>query len=63
MKITQLELLMVKPRWMFLKMHADNGLIGYGEPIVEGHAHAVAAAVKAFENYLSRMRLCDDCAP
>jgi galactonate dehydratase len=52
MKITQLELLMVKPRWMFLKMHTDNGLIGYGEPIVEGHTHAVAATVKAFEAYL-----------
>ncbi|TCL76269.1 galactonate dehydratase [Hydrogenispora ethanolica] len=52
MKITQLELLMVKPRWMFLKMHTDTGLIGYGEPIVEGHTHAVAATIKAFENYL-----------
>lgn len=52
MKITKLELIMVKPRWMFLKMHTDTGLIGYGEPIVEGHAHAVAAAIRAFENYL-----------
>ena len=52
MKISKLELCMVKPRWMFLKMYTDTGLVGYGEPIVEGHTHAVAAAVKSFESYL-----------
>ncbi len=52
MKITKLELLMVKPRWMFLKMHTDAGIIGLGEPIVEGHTHAVAAAIRSFESYL-----------
>ncbi|MCP4403084.1 MAG: galactonate dehydratase [bacterium] len=52
MKITKLELLMVKPRFMFLKMHTDKGIVGYGEPIVEGHTHAVAATVKSFESYL-----------
>ncbi len=52
MKITDLELIMVKPRWMFLKLYTDEGIIGYGEPIVEGHAHAVAAAVNSFKDYL-----------
>ena len=36
MKITRLELLHVKPRWLFLKVHTDEGLVGLGEPVVEG---------------------------
>ena len=30
MKITRLETMLVKPRWLFLKMHTDAGLLGYG---------------------------------
>ena len=52
LKITRLELLMVKPRFMFLKMHTNQDIVGYGEPILEGHTHAVAGAVRAMENYL-----------
>ncbi len=52
LKITRLELLMVKPRFMFLKMHTNQELVGYGEPILEGQTHAVAGAVRAMENYL-----------
>jgi galactonate dehydratase len=52
MKITKIETFFVKPRWMFLKMHTDEGLVGLGEPIVEGRARTVAAAVKELESYL-----------
>jgi galactonate dehydratase len=52
MKITKLELIKVKPRWMFLKMYTDEGIVGLGEPILEGHANAVEAVVKEFEEYL-----------
>ena len=52
MKITHLELIMVRPRWMFLLMHTDKDLVGYGEPILEGQAPAVAEAVKMMEEYL-----------
>ena len=52
LKITRLELLMVKPRFMFLKMHTNQDIVGYGEPILEGQTHAVAGAVRAMENYL-----------
>ena len=41
-KITRLELLMVKPRFMFLKMHTNQDIVGYGEPILEGQTCAVA---------------------
>lgn len=52
MKITKLELIHVKPRWMFLKMHTDKDIIGLGEPILEGHAHSVEAVIHEFEDYL-----------
>ena len=52
MKITKLETIMVKPRWMFLKIYTDEEIVGYGEPIVGGCTHIVAAAVKEFEKYL-----------
>jgi galactonate dehydratase len=46
MKITQLECFKVPPRWLFLKVSTDEGLSGWGEPVVEGHADTVAAAVQ-----------------
>lgn len=46
MKITALELFQVPPRWLFLKLSTDDGLYGWGEPILEGHASTVAAAVR-----------------
>lgn len=52
MKITKLETFLVKPRWLFLKMHTDEGIVGLGEPIVEGRAHTVATAVAEIEPYL-----------
>lgn len=45
MKIRSFELFQVPPRWLFLKIETDNGLTGWGEPIVEGMAATVAAAV------------------
>lgn len=52
MKITGLELFVVPPRWLFVKVSTDAGLVGWGEPIVEGHASATAAAVREMESYL-----------
>ncbi|MGV3722147.1 MAG: galactonate dehydratase [Actinomycetota bacterium] len=52
MKITKLETILVQPRWLFLKMHTDAGIVGYGEPVVEGRAHTVAQAVEELEEYL-----------
>lgn len=52
MKISKMELFLVPPRWLFLKLTTDDGLEGWGEPIVEGHAAAVAATVKEMEDYL-----------
>src|SRR5580704_15676359 len=45
MKITKLTTYRVAPRWMFLKMETDEGVVGWGEPIVEGRARSVEATV------------------
>src|SRR5262249_29253532 len=50
--ITRLETFKVKPRWLFLKIHPDAGIVGLGEPIVEGRADTVATAIKEIEPYL-----------
>lgn len=52
MKITRLETMYVLPRWLFLKVHTDEGLIGLGEPVVEGRSQTVAAAVHEMGRYL-----------
>ena len=51
-KITKLETFLVKPRWLFLKIHTDAGITGLGEPITEGRALTCAQAVKELEPYL-----------
>ena len=53
MKITKLELIKIKPRWMFLKMYTDTDIIGLGEPVLEGHCTSVEAVIKEFEEYLT----------
>ena len=43
MKITKLSTFIVPPRWLFLKIDTDEGISGWGEPILEGHAKTLAA--------------------
>ncbi|MCL6517586.1 galactonate dehydratase [Alicyclobacillus sp.] len=52
MKITRLELFPVPPRWLFLKVTTDEGVAGWGEPVVEGRAATVAAAVQELSEYV-----------
>ena len=52
MKITKLELFQVPPRWLFLKIETDDGLVGWGEPVVEGRARTVKTAVEELSEYL-----------
>jgi len=51
-RITRLETFPVKPRWLFLKVHTDAGIVGLGEPLTEGRATTCAEAVKEIEPYL-----------
>ncbi|QTN00478.1 galactonate dehydratase [Sediminibacillus dalangtanensis] len=52
MKITGYELFQVPPRWLFLKVSTDEGIVGWGEPVIEGRAHSVKAAVEELMEYL-----------
>lgn len=45
MKIKDYELYQVPPRWLFLKITTDEGIEGWGEPVIEGKASTVKAAV------------------
>jgi galactonate dehydratase len=45
MKITDLQTFLVPPRWLFLRISTDEGITGWGEPVVEGRAETVRAAV------------------
>ena len=62
MKITKLEVLhYVAPNmkiaykplsWNLLKVSTDEGIVGYGEPILEGRARTVATAVHELGDYI-----------
>lgn len=44
-EIADYELFQVPPRWQFLKLETDNGVVGWGEPILEGYPDPVASTV------------------
>ncbi len=48
MKITKLDTFHVKPRWMFVKICTDEGICGWGEPVLEGKSTVVEEAVHRF---------------
>lgn len=52
MKITSMKTYLIEPRWLFLRVETDDGIVGWGEPVVEGRAHTVAAAVDELSDYL-----------
>ncbi len=52
MKIREIELFKVPPRWLFAKITTDDGLVGWGEPIVEGKADTVKACVEEMSEFL-----------
>lgn len=52
MKITKLETFLIKPRWLLLRIATDEGLVGWGEPVVEGRAETTKACVHELESYL-----------
>lgn len=52
LKIVDIELFKVPPRWLFLKIITKGGIIGWGEPVVEGKADTVEACVKELKQYI-----------
>jgi galactonate dehydratase len=52
MRITALRTYLVPPRWLFLKVETDEGVSGWGEPVLEGHAGTLAAKIAEFAEAL-----------
>lgn len=52
MKITRLETIPVAQRFLLLKMHTDDGVVGYGEPLDYTHWRIVARAMDDLSEYL-----------
>lgn len=47
-----METFLLPPRWLFLKIETDTGVVGWGEPVLEGRAASVAAVVEELSDYL-----------
>ncbi|MFI8205440.1 galactonate dehydratase [Streptomyces sp. NPDC085937] len=52
MKIARIETFLVPPRWLFCRVETDDGLVGWGEPVVEGRAEVVRSAVDVLSEHL-----------
>ena len=55
MRIKSYQLYQVPPRWLFLKIETDEGVSGWGEPVIEGKAATVKTAVdELMENLIGK---------
>lgn len=64
MRITRIETFLVPPRRLFCRVETDDGVIDWSEPVVEGHAEVVRAAVDVLAEYLvgqDPLRIQDHC--
>lgn len=52
MKITRVETFMVPPRWLFVRIETDAGIVGWGEPGLEGFAEIARTGVHHFADWL-----------
>lgn len=49
MKITRLTTYRVAPRWMFLTIETDEGITGWGKPVIEVSAPMARPLLRALE--------------
>lgn len=52
LRIENIVLYKVPPRWLFLKIETKGGLVGWGEPVIEGKAATVEACVHELSRYI-----------
>jgi galactonate dehydratase len=51
--ITKIETFLVKPRsWVFVRVETKNGIVGWGETMLDGHSDAI---IGAFEDFKTRL--------
>jgi len=56
MRIRKYELFPVPPRWLFLRVETQEGLVGWGEPVLEGRMETMVAAVRELmEKYVLKL--------
>jgi galactonate dehydratase len=52
MKITSVTTYAVPPRWSFVRVETDDGVVGWGEAVLEGRAESVRATVAELADYV-----------
>ena len=52
MLISRVETFAVAPRWLFVRIETDAGIVGWGEGSLEGNSDIVRAAIEQFAGYL-----------
>lgn len=45
-KIKKIETFYVRPRWLFVRVETEGGVVGWGEGTLEGHTEAVQGSMK-----------------
>ena len=48
--ISKIETFLVPPRWLFVRVETQNGIVGWGEASLEGHAEAVDGAYESLRD-------------
>lgn len=52
MRISTIETFAVAPRWLFVRIETDDGVVGWGEASLEGNSGIVRTAIEQFAEYL-----------
>lgn len=52
MKVVRIETFLIAPRWLFCRVETDTGVVGWGEPVIEGRAETVRTAVETLAEIL-----------
>jgi galactonate dehydratase len=47
-RIAKIETFRVRPRWLFVRVETEKGIVGWGEATLEGHSEAVEGAFADF---------------
>jgi galactonate dehydratase len=52
LRIARVETFLVPPRWLFVRIETDSGVVGWGEASLEGHSEGVRTVVEQFAEHL-----------
>lgn len=52
MRIARVETFLVAPRWLFVRIETEDGIVGWGEPALEGFVEIVRTAVHHLAEWL-----------